>query len=362
MRHTICLTLLSALISLTGCTPSPGQSPSPVPESSPSAAQAAQGQVTTLAGTGSYGFAEGPDAMFYHPSSVIVTPNNQILLLDRYNHRVRKISADGNASTLWGDGEHGNRDGGPGTGLLNHPIQLLGLSNGDLLIADAQNHTIRRLSPAGQLSTFAGSHDGFRDGEALEAQFNWPSDLIADADGNLYLTDRYNHALRKIAPDGKVSTLAGNGSPGYEEGQGKNAQFNEPMGLTLGTDQHLYVADAKNNVIRRVSLSGAVTTFAGSGQPGSREDSRLNAEFREPSALVFGPDGTLYVCDRFNHRIRSISPAGQVTTLAGNGKAARHDGAGEQAAFSFPYDLSFDQAGNLLVADYGNHSLRKITL
>lgn len=370
-----CRLPLILFLLLPACAPGPNAQPQP--SVSPSANASANASVTppvqaiilaqsvdvsTLAGQGSYGYEDGLKPFFYHPSSLVVNPAGEALVLDRQNHRIRKVLPNGLTSTFWGDGERGNRDGVSGTGRFNQPVSLmLAGADDELLIADAQNHTLRRLKN-GELTTFAGTGDtGFKDGMGTQAAFNWPSDLVRDTDGTLYVSDRFNHAIRKITPDGQVTTLAGNGVPGYDDSQGSAARFNEPMALIMGPDRYLYVSDAKNHIIRKVSLSGDVITFAGSGQPGSRDDNRLRAEFREPAGLLFAKDGSLYVTDRFNHRIRVISPAGQVTSLAGNGVAANKDGPGADASFSYPFDIAFDAQGNILVADHGTHAIRKIT-
>lgn len=327
-------------------------------------------QASTLAGNGAYGFvdAEGEAARFYNPSSIALLPAGELVVMDRYNHRLRKIQDNGRVSTLWGSGERGNRDGDSSQGRLNQAIALYALPEGELIIADAQNHSLRKLSADGILSTLAGtgnetSRDDenralIQDGPALKANFNWPADLAADAAGNLYIADRYNHAIRKLSPDGVVSTLAGNGEAGYAEGQGKKALFNEPMGIVLGPDQALYVSDSQNHVIRRVSLNGTVTTFAGSGEAGSRDDLAERAEFRTPAGLDFDKAGNLYVADRLNHRIRLIAKDKRVSTLGGNGKPALRNGRGEDSAFSYPFDVVMGPAGQLYVADYSNHAVR----
>ncbi len=325
---------------------------------------------TTLAGNGAYGFvdAQGEAARFYNPSSIALLPAGDLVVMDRYNHRLRKIQANGLVTTFWGKGERGNLDGDSNQGRLNQAIALHVLPSGDLVIADAQNHSLRKLSSQGVLSTLAGtgsesSRDQenqalIQDGPALKATFNWPADLVADAAGNVYIADRHNHAIRMLSPDGNVSTLAGNGAAGYAEGKGKNASFNEPMGIVLGPDQALYVSDSQNNVIRRVTLQGEVTTFAGSGLAGSRDDQADRAEFRTPSGLDFDKAGNLYVADRLNHRIRLISKDKKVSTLGGDGKPALRDGPGENSAFSYPFDVVMAPTGLLYVADYSNHAVR----
>jgi len=314
-----------------------------------------------LAGNGQYGYLDGQGdaARFYNPSSLALLPDGNLLALDRYNHRIRKISPEGGVSTYWGAGERGNRDGDAATGRLNQPIALLALADGAVVIADAQNHSIRKLSPDGQLSTLAGTgSDGYQEGMTLQVEFNWPADLAADSAGNLYIADRYNHAIRRLSPQGEVKTLAGNGEAGSEDGTGKKAAFNEPMGIVMGPDQALYVSDSQNNLIRRVTLQGEVTTYAGSGLPGSRDDIASKAEFRTPAGLDFDKQGNLYVADRLNHRIRVITPEKDVRSLGGNGKPGLTNGVGENAAFSYPFDLVVGQEGQLYVADYSNHALR----
>ncbi len=324
-----------------------------------------QTKVSTLAGSGSFGYAEGSgqEAQFYHPSSIVQKPDGSFLLLDRFNHRIREISADGSTSTFWGNGLRGNKEGGPEEGRFNQAISIYLHSSGDLLIADAQNHTIRRLNNEGILSTFLGQGvDGYEEGQGTAAAFAWPSDMVEDNEGNLYITDRFNHAIRKVTPEGSVTTLAGNGEAGSDNGQGKDASFNEPMGLTLGPDNHLYVADSQNHLIRKVSLEGVVTTHAGSGQEGSRDDDKNRAEFRGPSSVAFDAEDRLLIVDRFNHRIRRIETDGKVRSVAGNGQPENKDGQGTEAAFSYPFDLLLDKAGHAFVADYGNHAIRKIKL
>lgn len=340
------------------------------PVSPPLASAVSGWNATTLAGNGAYGFvdAQGEAARFYNPSSIALLPTGDLLVMDRYNHRLRKIQANGVVSTFWGNGERGNLDGDSNQGRLNQAIALQTLTSGDVVIADAQNHSLRKLSPQGLLTTLAGTGSEsprdaenqaqIKDGPALKADFNWPADLAADAAGNLYIADRHNHAIRKLSPDGMVSTLAGNGAAGYAEGTGKKAAFNEPMGIVLGPDQALYVSDSQNNVIRRVTLQGEVTTFAGSGQAGSRDDIAERAEFRTPAGLDFDKAGNLYVADRLNHRIRVIRKDKQVSSLGGNGKPAFQDGSGENSAFNYPFDVVMAPTGQLYVADYSNHAVR----
>lgn len=322
-------------------------------------------QVSTLSGDKTVGFQDGPGAQarFNHPSSVVSLPDGNFLVLDRYNHRIRKVEANGQTTTYWGNGERGNRDGALSEDpRLNQPISMIRSADGSLLLADAQNHSIRKISADGTLSTLTGNgSEGYQEGQMPQAALNWPSDLALDEQtGILYIADRFNHAIRKLTPEGELSTLAGDGTPGMANGKGTAARFNEPMGLVLGPDQQLYVADGQNNLIRKVSLQGDVTTVAGSGQAGSRDDLAAKAEFRGPTGLSFDLNGNLLIADRFNHLIRMLSPEGKVSTLAGSGQEGDSDGKASEASFDYPYDLATDAKGDVYVIDYVNHALRKI--
>lgn len=353
---------------------SPESSASPVATPAPTASPAAPASprfgldthlTRTLAGgNGDVGFRDGQgrDAVFYNPSSLVLEPNGDLLVLDRFNHRIRRVTPAGAVSTYWGTGERGNRDGANGTGLLNQPITLLREADGSLLIADTQNHSIRRLSPDGVLSTVAGNGGpGFQDGPARSAAFNWPGDLAKDAAGNIYVADRDNHSIRKITPEGQVSTLAGDGSPGMNNGQGTAARFNGPMGLISGPDGLLYVADTGNSLIRSVSLTGEVLSFAGSGVAGQREGTRETAQFQNPTGLAFDSDNNLFVLDRHNHRLQVVTLAGEVITVAGAGaEPTLRDGSGSESAFAYPYDLVVTPDNVLYIADYSNHAIREV--
>jgi sugar lactone lactonase YvrE len=321
----------------------------------------------TLSGTGAFGYAEGPasQAQFYHPSSIIRLNDGALIVLDRLNYILRKVDpVTGETTAYWGAGLKGNRDGDEAEARLNDPFSLLAHSSGAILITDSQNHTLRHLSPEGKLTTIAGTgNEGFKDGQGVDAAFNWPADIVEDTQKNLYVSDRFNHAIRKITPEGKVSTLAGDGEAGYDDSRGKNARFNEPMGLAIGPDNVLYVADSKNHVIRKVTLdTGEVTTYAGSGFEGSREDSRDRAEFRIPTSIAFDKAGRLLIVDRFNHRIREITVDEQVHTLIGTGQPELLDPVSHQSeGLSYPVDMVLDPEGNMYIVDYGNHAIRKVT-
>jgi gliding motility-associated-like protein len=217
---------------------------------------------------------------------------------------------------------------------------------------------------AQDVTTYAGQAgvSGYIDGAALSSRFNSPHGICADKQGNIYVADRYNHRIRKITPSGTVSTLAGSGLPGSSDGAGTAASFNEPWALTCDTLGNLYIADTKNYKIRKVTPAGVVSTIAGTGVFGSTNGAVNIAQFGFPSGIAVNADGSIiYVCDRMTHTIRKIEN-GQVITLAGIAyNPGNTNGAGSIAKFDHPYSICLDNAGNILVADEYNNLIRKIT-
>lgn len=236
-------------------------------------------------------------------------------------------------------------------------------ANGNVYISDITNHTIRRLTPGGQLTTIAGTGTaGYGDAkDPLQAQFNMPSGL-AIHNSNLYVADNGNHCIRRISlGDGAVYTLAGFPQPGFADGPGPQAQFNGPIGLAVDSQGNLYVGDANNSRIRRISTTVNVSTIAGNGQNGFADGNGVAAQFNGLAGLAMSPTDILYVADVLNHRIRRIDGQGTVTTLAGNGTGAFVNGTGTAARFNNPYGVSCDPLGNIYVADLTNHSIRRVT-
>jgi sugar lactone lactonase YvrE len=213
-----------------------------------------------------------------------------------------------------------------------------------------------------EVSAFAGSgEEGYANGTGREAQFDETAGLAFDKAGNLYVADTGNNLIRKISPKGEVTTFAGSGEAGYANGTGREAEFNEPGFLAFDKAGNLYVADSGNHRIQKISPKGEVTTFAGSGEEGYANGTGTEAQFNKPLGLAFDRAGNLYVADAGNNRIRKISPKGEVTTFAGSGEAGYANGTGVEAQFAWPVGLAFDKAGNLYVADSGINRIRKIS-
>jgi sugar lactone lactonase YvrE len=286
----------------------------------PSATTAAGGPlVTTLAGTGSGGFGNGTgihDVMFNDPNGLVTDPSGNVYIADAGNNMIRKITPDGVVTTLAG---------------------------------------------------FAGSYGfGSENGVGTAASFNGPMGIAMDASGNFYVADSVNCLVRKITPAGVVTTLAGTvGVTGSANGSGTAASFNDPYSVAVDSSGNIYVADYGNNLIRKITPAGVVTTLAVSaGGTGSANAGAANAgatSFKDPSGMAFDSSGNLYVADAGNNLIRKITPAGVMTTLAGSaGVAGSANGNATAALFYGPFGVTVDASGNVYVADSGNELIRKI--
>jgi sugar lactone lactonase YvrE len=241
------------------------------------------------------------------------------------------------------------------------PAGLAMDASGNIYIADRLNNRIRKMAPDGTVSTFAGSFfGGFKDGPAAEAQFNGPMGVAIDSRGYLYVADMLNNRIRKISPDGIVSTLAGTGAAGFSDGPGNVARFKNPIGVAVDAAGVVYVADAGNNRIRRISTAGIVNAWVGDGVAGFKDAAGAYAELNFPIGLAIGGAGEVYVADAGNNRVRKIV-SGVISTLAGNGEAGDADGTGPGAAFNYPFGVAVDGAGNVLVTDLGSGRVRQVT-
>ncbi len=260
----------------------------------------------------------------------------------------------------------GSTDGPGAPPYLNFPSGIAADAVGNLYLADTSNHIIRRITPDGTVSTLAGLIGviGSIDGNAADARFRFPSGLAIDAAGNLYVADAGNHVIRKISSNGTVRTLAGlAGSSGSRDGMGSNARFNTPYSVAVDRAGCVYVADQENHTIRKISSDDLVTTFAGlAGTEGSADGYASAARFRYPAGLAFDPAGDLYVADKGNTTIRKVDSARMVETLAGAaGMFGNTDGDAKNARFTFPSGVAVDRDFNVYVTDCHNHTIRKVT-
>lgn len=319
--------------------------------------------VTTLAGS-SAGYAEGAAAVakFDQPSGLVTDAEGNTYVADTSNNRIRRIAADGTTSTFAGTGIAGFADGAGANAQFDHPVGLAINSAGVLFVTDSGNHRIRSITSEGVVSTYSGlGTPGFTDGIAVAARFSSPAGLAIDAAGVLYVADTTNNRIRKVALDGSVSTLAGTGTAGYTNGAANVAEFNAPIGITKDTAGYVYVTESASHAIRRVAADGTTSVFAGSvATPGHINASGGAARFTNPSGLAVGVNGLIYVADKGNHRIRSVSPAGLVAAVAGSGTQGTLDGLGDAARFSSPFSLAARADGGLVVGEAGSSAVRNI--
>ena len=314
--------------------------------------------VTTLAGsTNGNNNGTGTAAKFNAPSGVAVDSSGQVYVADQGNHRIRKIDPAGVVTTFAGS-TSGSADGTGTAAQFNRPAGVAVDSRGNVYVADIDNHRIRKISPTGVVTTLAGSSSGYMDGTGTAAQFNGPYGVAVDSSGQVYVADYNNHRIRKISPVGVVTTLAGSTS-GSADGTGTAAQFNFPNCVAVDSSGHVYVGDTWNHRIRKISPAGVVTTFAGSTS-GSADGTGTAAQFNQPSGVAVDSSGNVYVADTLNHRIRKISPAGVVTTFAGS-SSGDDDGTLADAKFNNPSGVAVDSSGHFYVADRNNHRIRKIS-
>lgn len=324
--------------------------------------------VGTLAGSmPTYGVANatGTNSRYFYPEGVTVDPSGNVFVVD-FADAVRKITPSGQASLFAGAvDETGGTDGAGAVARFYAPRGIASDSAGNLYVADTYNHTIRKITPAGVVSTIAGvaGQFGYANGTGTQARFYYPHGVAVDDRGNVYVGDTYNHRIRIIEPTGVVTTLAGGDTAGYFDGIGENADFRYPMGLAVDAARNVYVADWGNNVIRKIATNGQVSTVAGlRDQEGFRDGTKAQAIFDEPRAVAVRSDGTLFVVEDEHHSIRRIDPAGNVTTVAGIWETPGNvDGNGPNARLSFPQGLAFDRQGRLFIADSENHAIRLAT-
>jgi sugar lactone lactonase YvrE len=330
------------------------------------------GVVTTLAGTaGSSGStdATGTAALFSSPSGVAVDSAGNIYVADTGNYTIRKITSAGVVTTLAGAAAtSGSVDAAASAARFASPTSVAVDSGGNVYVTDTGNDTIRKVTSVGVVTTLAGMSGtaGHLDGAGTAAQFSTPNGLAVDGAGNVYVADTSNDTIRKITPGGTVTTLAGIvGSIGYADGTGSTARFSRPLGLSVDGQGNLYVADTNNNTVRKVTPDGVVTTLAGLGFVGSKgsvDGVGGSARFNEPIGVAVDSGGNIYVGDMFNATVRKITPDGMVNTLAGSpGWQGSVNGVGNAALFFLPFGVAADTSGNVYVADAYNATVRKIT-
>lgn len=322
--------------------------------------------VTTMAGSGSQGSvnATGTSASFNSPSGTCVDVAGNVYVADYANNLIRKITPAGVVTTLAGSGAQGSTDATGTAASFFNPFGVAVDGTGNVFVTDQDNHLIRKITPAGVVTTFAGQVGvpGVINGTGTAAAFNYPRGICIDAAGNLYVTDYFGHTIRKITPAGVVTTVAGQaGVSGAVDATGTSASFFRPNGICLDFAGNLYVADRNNHKIRKITSAGVVTTFAGAGTSGSANGTGTGASFNLPLGVAADAGNNIYVADNNNQRIRKITPAAVVSYFAGSGTVGSTDATGTSASFNGPTGISTDVLGNFYVADQFNHKIRRIS-
>jgi len=328
----------------------------------------APGETATFAGTGSVGSADGngTSASFNQPLGATVDPSGNIFIAEAGSHIIRKITPAGQVSIFAGNYSQGFVNNTTGTSAsFYHPVGLASDASGNIYVADEDNNVIRMITPGGAVSTFAGNgSQGINTGTvtAASATFKYPCGVAVDGSGNVYVADSYNNLIRKIS-GGMVSIFAGNvsGTAGTADGQGTAASFNQPFSVVTDAAGNVYVTDRVGAKIRKITPSGLVSTLAGSGTAGYLDaSSGTTAQFNAPTGLAIDKAGNLYVTDESNNRIRKVTPAGAVTTLSGTGAQGSANGAGTASTFNLPFAIAADAGGLVYAGDFTTNLIRKI--
>jgi trimeric autotransporter adhesin len=329
--------------------------------------------ISTIAGSGGYSYSGdgGPAtaAQLNTPEAVAVDAAGNIYFADTANNVVREISSKGVINTIAGNGTagYGGDGGAAGSAQLSAPQGLAVDASGNVFVADTANARVRKIS-GGTITTVAGSGTQGYAGDgaaATSAQLNTPVGVTVDKAGNLYITDVSASVIRKVAPNGIITTVAGNGSQGYsgDTGPATGAMLNGPQGVAVDASGNLYITDTLNGVIREVTASGTISTIAGNGIDGYAGDGgpATSAEFGSPTGIVVDSAGSLYIADS-GARIRKVFTSGIITTIAGSGVRgySGDGGVATSATMNGAAGLALDSSGDIFIADAANNAIREL--
>ena len=335
------------------------------------------GIIATVAGNGTVGFSgDGGAATNSHlstPSAVAVDGFGNLFIADTSNQRVRRVDVNGHITTVAGNGGNGYLgNGGAATNAsLYFPSGVAVDADGNLFIADSLNQRIRRVDTNGFITSVAGNGSAGYAGDggaATNASLNYPSGVAVDASCNLFIADMDNQCIRKVDVTGLITTVAGNGTNSYsgDGGAATNATLNSPAGVAVDARGNLFIADTDNNRIRRVDADGLITTVAGTGYTGWFGDggAATNATLYYPKGVAVDGSGNLLIADTCNQRIRRVDTNGIIATMAGDGTNAwsGDGGLATAGALSYPYGVAADAQGNFYIADRGNNRVRRVVI
>ncbi|MGD9234231.1 MAG: hypothetical protein PVH67_10255, partial [Desulfobacterales bacterium] len=331
--------------------------------------------IRTVAGNGDTVFRGdgGPavDASFNHPHGIEVDSEGNIFFANSSNNRIQKINTGGIMTTVAGNGNFGfSGDGGPAEDArLNNPLSVAVDSEGNIFFADGNNRRIRKVDTNGIITTVAGNgNQGFNGdgGPAVDASLYLPQTVAVDSEGNIFIADGPNRRIRKVDTSGIITTVAGNGNQGFsgDGGPAVDASLNNPYGVAVDSEGNIFIADEFNNRIRKVDISGIITTVAGNGNQGFSGDggSAVDARLYYPLSVAVDNDGNIFIPDYFNNRIRKVNTSGIITTVAGNGNQgfSGDGGPAVDASLYYPLSVAVDSKGNLFIADEFNNRIRKV--
>jgi uncharacterized protein (TIGR03437 family) len=332
--------------------------------------------ISTLAGNGNSGFSgdggTATGAALANPRGIVSDPAGNVYFCDFTNNRVRKISTNGTISTVAGTGVAGyNGDNIQGTSArLSSPYRVAMDPAGNLYIADPGNNRIRKLAPNGIITTVAGNGNSNFTGDgglATVASLSYAEDAVIDVYGNMFIADSGNNVIRKVDLNGVITTVAGTGRAAYtgDGGAATQATLNLPVSIAVDPAGNIYISDQGNNVVRKVDTNGVMSTVAGSGilAFGGDGGPAKNAEFNNPAGLALDAANNLYITDVGNNRIRVMLTNGTITTIAGNGVAgsAGDGGPALSAQLNAPRSVGVGTFGNVYIADFSNNKIRLLT-
>jgi hypothetical protein len=341
----------------------------------PSAVQAAPGDIVTIAGGGTGGLGDdglATSATLSYPTRVSIDISGNIYIADYANNRIRKVDHNsGIITTVAGNGTAGySGDNGPATSAsLRSPLGVSVDASGNIYIADTDNNRIRKVDISGTISTLAGNGTptfAGDNGPATSASLNFPVGVSVDTSGNIYIADTDNHRIRKVDISGTISTLAGNGTPTFagDGGDATLASLNLPTSVSVNDSGNIYIADFANNRIREVYSSGTITTVAGNGTVTYSGDGvpATSASLYAPYGVAVDALGNIFIADTFHSRVRKVDTLGIITTVTGNGTWAfsGDNGPAASAAVNRPYGVLVDAAENIYIADTYNNRIRKV--
>lgn len=323
--------------------------------------------VSNFAGAGGTGYVNGTAqlAKFGGLEQMAYDKNGNLLVCDAPNHCIRMIDAKGNVSTFAGSGVAGFVNGDKMQAQFNNPLGIAVDNQNNVYVSDNLNFVVRKIDAKGNVTTYAGSGEkGYFDGPASAAKLGYPNYICVDNENNLYIADPDNNAVRKVDAQQNVSTFVGSGNAAFTDGMGTAAQLSFPISIAYDKNNNVfYVSDQGNSAIRKVLPDGTLSTYAGCGTIGHIDGDASTSKFYFPKGIAVDASGNVYVAGRFDYTVRKIDTHGHVSTVAGTPHVSGNvSGAAKDVKFGKPIEVIVSTDGNLLVSDWANSTIRKIEM